>query len=725
MIMFNYLENVVVRSLAQKQLEKTFENFAQRTDIDVKYNKKQLANLAMYMNDKDYNAKTITKLITEFLNKEMVDVFTQVNPKTQQPLLKTVKTIEYKIDMNSADKNAQEFFSERNREVLIICDKKDVHFYEAMTIPNVSIVCATDMNQAKQLLKKEIDCILLDVLLNTKKMKVVPTNLEDYDTEGVKLFDFISTYYNEIPLYVISKVQDNYAYKRYNSFLNGIAKDVIYIDQNKPSKAKALISDIQNGVELDADVSFLVENQKKLVYNAKQILSKDFSKLTILLSDLSLEHCQRDFSRKTYKMDTDKVRFDDIIGNDNAKNVLSYYSKVLVEQGFWKDNGFKRPKGLLIYGAPGTGKKMLAKAVAHQTNSVFIYQHANDLLLKAIGSSDGPAGVLREVIKQAAESSPAVLFIEDFTEFFFNVPDIDEKALVSELNNVNVDESHPILLIATTSEPKEFLPDAFIALFDRAIGLPRPNQKQREQFIEQYLSLRGITSLSKEAIHNFAIRTYYTTFAYIKNIIDFVIKNSHDKQITHEQLKEGIDLYDNGEEILGKSIEATRATAYHEVGHYLIDYLCGNHPPFVTIVPRGDYGGYTASDYHEDERLSTRKYYLDDICCCFGGRAAEYVIYGEKGINAGLSSDIEMATRMARWMVCEVGMGSFLYAMRGIPNKDVPAPMLEEIDKILHEQYDRAVKMLEENRDKLELITNELVKRKSMTGEEIERLLEN
>jgi ATP-dependent Clp protease ATP-binding subunit ClpA len=154
MIMFNYLENVVVRSLAQKQLEKTFENFAQRTDIDVKYNKKQLANLAMYMNDKDYNAKTITKLITEFLNKEMVDVFTQVNPKTQQPLLKTVKTIEYKIDMNSADKNAQEFFSERNREVLIICDKKDVHFYEAMTIPNVSIVCATDMNQAKQLLKK-------------------------------------------------------------------------------------------------------------------------------------------------------------------------------------------------------------------------------------------------------------------------------------------------------------------------------------------------------------------------------------------------------------------------------------------------------------------------------------------------------------------------------------------------------------------------------------------
>jgi cell division protease FtsH len=242
----------------------------------------------------------------------------------------------------------------------------------------------------------------------------------------------------------------------------------------------------------------------------------------------------------------------------------------------------------------------------------------------------------------------------------------------------------------------------------------------------RHLEKKGITTLSKDAIDTFITRTYGGTYAYIKTLLDFAIRSARGQALTDKMLAEAFDLYKTGEENEHSDDDDALRVSYHEIGHYLIGYLNGDHPPFVTIVARGSYGGYTAIDAHEGEgNQYTRQKMLNEICCCFGGRAAEYVVYGEDGINMGLASDIVMATSCARWMVCDLGMGKFLYAVEGIGNDNIPKEMLDEIDEILHEQYDRAVKLLTENRDKLDILAKALMEKKSLTGTECEKLIES
>lgn len=722
-VMFNYLDMATLKSIIKNEIKLAFEAFNTKTGISVTYDEDLLANAILYMHKGAYNAKEIQNFIAnDFLTNELTDMFAQVNPKTGTPLLCSLKTLSYELSFKNSQAKVKELFAKRTIKALIACDKTSKPFFEKIKLKYVDVIVACSPNEVKKALSSGVDVILLDVLANPRKMDIVPSSFEDYNTQGIDMYEYIMGYFAELPLYIISNEESKISRDRYEVFLAQTTKDIIYF--NNDAKAFAsILAEIEQAIELRFDVSALIKEETVLGYNAKQIVSSDGKDVKVILGDLTLEHFKRDIDSKYLASFSTIVKFDDVIGHNVAKSILKHYSGFLTKRGAFKDASVQAPKGFLIYGAPGVGKKMLAKAVSGETNATLISHSAYDLVSRTYSSLEAFGNRVQNLFKQAKQSSPCVVLVEDFEAIFLYGQSM-LGTFFEELGALNQDKKHPVLFIATTSVPKSAFPREFVDLFERAIGLSRPTKAEREIYIRRHLERKGVTTLSEEAIENFVIRTYGATYSYIKTILDFAIRSTRGQALTDKMLAEAFDLYRTGEENEHSDDDDALRVSYHEIGHYLIDYLNGNHPPFVTIVARGNYGGYTATDAHEgDGNKYTREKMLNEICCCFGGRAAEFVVYGEQGINSGLSSDIVYATTFARMMVCDLGMGKFLYAVEGIGNDNIPKEMLDEIDQILHEQYERAVRLLTENRDKLDILAKALMEKKSLTGNECEKLI--
>jgi len=272
---------------------------------------------------------------------------------------------------------------------------------------------------------------------------------------------------------------------------------------------------------------------------------------------------------------------------------------------------------------------------------------------------------------------------------------------------------------------KDDLNEDFVNKLDKTILMTLPDAKERELFIRTRLAQYPVAGqLSETSILNFATRTVYYSFGDINAIIEFLMKNSRGEDITDKALLDAIDSYELGEGRKMNKDEELR-TAYHEIGHILLFYLCGGHPTFVTIVRRGDFCGYAMPEIKEERMDKNRQEYLDSICSSYGGRVAETLVYGETiGTNSGFSGDIASATRAARIMVCYLGMGKSLISMDAMGSSmEIPQSMIEEIDAILHEQYERATKLLSENRDLLEVLAKRLYQEKFLAGSEIEKII--
>ena len=724
-VMLNYLDMSTLKGIIKNELKLAFDLFSTKTGISVSYDEDKLANAILYMHKGAYNAQDIKDFIAnEFLTNELTDMFAQVSPKTGAPLLCTLKSLSYEISFKNSQARVKELFAKRTVKVLIACDKSNKTFFEKIKAKYVDVIVACTPNEVKKALANGVDVILLDVFANPKKMDVVPSSLEDYNTQGVDMYDYIMGYFSEIPLYMISNEEKQISRERYEVFLAQSTKDVIYFNADAKAFASVLV-DIEQAIELRYDVSSLIKNEVVLSYNAKQIVSEDGKDVKVVLGDLSLEYHKRSFDSKYLTALSSVTKFDDVIGHNVAKTILKHYCGFLTKRGAFKDASTPAPKGFLFYGAPGVGKAMLAKAIAGETNATLITHSAYDLLSRTYTSVEAFGNRVQNLFKQAKQSSPCVVLVEDFEAILIYAQGM-LGTFFEELGSLNQDKKHPVLFIAATSAPRSAFPRQFVDVFERAIGLSRPTKAEREIYVNRFLERKGVTTLSKDAIDTFVTRTYGGTYAYIKTILEFAIRSARGQALTDKMLAEAFDLYRTGEENEHSDDDDALRVSYHEIGHYLIGYLNGDHPPFVTIVSRGNYGGYTATDAHEGEgNQYTRQKLLNEICCCFGGRAAEYVVYGEDGINMGLASDIVMATSCARWMVCDLGMGKFLYAVDGIGNDNIPKEMLDEIDKILHEQYERAVKLLTENRDKLDILAKALMEKKSLTGTECEKLIES
>ncbi len=435
-----------------------------------------------------------------------------------------------------------------------------------------------------------------------------------------------------------------------------------------------------------------------------------------------------------------KVTFKDVAGIDEVKEEVAEIVDFLKNPKKYQQLGGRIPKGVLLAGAPGTGKTLLAKAIAGEANVPFLSVSGSEFVEMFVGVG---ASRVRDLFEQAKKHAPCIVFIDEIDAVgrkrgagISGSHDEREQTLNQLLVEMDgFESSDGIIVIAATNRP-DILDPALLrpGRFDRQIYVPLPDVKGRLEILKIHTKNKPLAEdVDLEVIARSTPGFSGADLANIVNEAALIAARKNHGKIMMEDFEEAKDKVTMGIErksiVLSEKEKIT--TAYHEAGHALVAKLLPNADKVhkVTIIPRGKALGITQQLPEEDRYTYTKEYLLDKLAVLFGGRVAEELALGT--ISTGAGNDIERATELARKMVAEWGMsekiGPISVKIReqfGEPVEIVSEELRRLIDKevkrIINETYSRTKELLSQNINKLENLAKALLERETLTGEEID-----
>lgn len=436
---------------------------------------------------------------------------------------------------------------------------------------------------------------------------------------------------------------------------------------------------------------------------------------------------------------TTNVTFEDVAGLEGAKEEIEEIVEFLKNPKKYTELGAKIPKGALLVGPPGTGKTLLAKAVAGEAKVPFFSLSGSDFVEMFVGVG---ASRVRDLFKQAKEKSPAIIFIDEIDAIgrargknnSFGSNDERENTLNQLLTEMDGFGTNSGVIILAATNRADVLDNALMRAgrFDRQIYVDMPDLNERKEIFQVHL--KPLKLASDIDIDFLSKQTPGFSGADIANLCNeaaLIAARNNKKNVEKQDFLDAVDRIVGGLEKKNKIIttEEKQAIAFHEAGHATISWLLEHAHPLVkvTIVPRGRSLG--AAWYLPEERsITTTEQILDDMCSALGGRAAEQLTFGK--ISTGALSDLEKVTKQAYAMVSVYGLNDKVgnisfYDSQGNsgftkPYSDHTAQVIdEEVSKMIEEQYARALKILDENKDKLTALANKLLEREVIFKEDL------
>ncbi len=449
---------------------------------------------------------------------------------------------------------------------------------------------------------------------------------------------------------------------------------------------------------------------------------------------------------KVYIPSTDGIRFDDVAGEDEAKENLAEIVDYLHNPKKYSDVGASMPKGVLLVGPPGTGKTMLAKAVAGEANVPFFSMSGSEFVEMFVGMG---ASKVRDLFKQAKEKAPCIVFIDEIDAIgkkrdgHIGGNDEREQTLNQLLTEMDGFEgNNGVIILAATNRPESLDPALTRpGRFDRRVPVELPDLAGREAILKVHA--KKIKTADNVDFHTIARMASGTSGAELANIInEAALRAVRSGRTVVEQadLEESIEVVIAGYQKKNAIMtdDEKKVVAYHEIGHALVAALQTDSAPVqkITIIPRTSGAlGYTMQVEQNDKVLMTKKELENKIATLTGGRAAEEVVFGE--ITTGASNDIEQATKLARAMITRYGMTDEfdMVAMETVDNQYLggdtslccSADTQKEIDKKVVEtvrtQHKKARQLISENREKLDELAKYLYEKETITGAEFMEIL--
>ncbi len=433
------------------------------------------------------------------------------------------------------------------------------------------------------------------------------------------------------------------------------------------------------------------------------------------------------------------TRFEDVLGAEDAKDALRYVVDWIKNPRRYAALGIRPPRGVLLTGAPGTGKTMLARAVAGESECAFLEKSASSFVTVWQGS--GPQNV-RRLFDRARRYAPAIVFLDEFDSIGLRrsggmgaarAQEETLNAILTEMDGFGAPSQQPLIVLAATNFA-ENLDEAVKRRFDRLIEVERPDMAARRQYLQRVVLVRQNSDVSQEAVERIARQSAGMTIADLERIVHeaAVTAARNDSRLDDAVLEEAFEKFRLGAARQAPDRQTLERTARHEAGHSLIAWMGGNPPLQVTIVGRAHAAGRMEPERDETRGSYTKSEILQLICECMGGRAAEILFYGEEeGLDTGAAGDLQHATRLAVGMVRNWGMTAdfgqiAIEADRGGKRRfDGPlaAKIIEAAERIVKEQLLRAIDVLNRHRPYLEKISTELMEKNRLTREDLASIL--
>ena len=444
-----------------------------------------------------------------------------------------------------------------------------------------------------------------------------------------------------------------------------------------------------------------------------------------------------------------RVRFSDVAGAEEEKVELAEIVEFLRQPKKFSDLGARIPKGVLLVGPPGTGKTLFAKAVAGEAGVPFFSVSGSDFVEMYVGVG---ASRVRDLFDMAKRNQPCIIFIDEIDAVgrhrgagLGGGNDEREQTLNQILVQMDGFESNEGIIIMAATNRADILDPALMrpGRFDRQIYVHLPDVKGREQILKVHARNKPFEpDVNFKTIARITAGFSGADLANLLNEAAILAARANKKFIGNAELFEGVDKVVMGPAKKSRVVTESdkRLTAFHEAGHCILAKLCENCDPVheVTIIPRGNAGGFTMTLPETDRSYHSKKYMLDDICMSLGGRVAEELVI--KDISSGASGDIKMATKFARAMVTEFGMSEKLglvsynddsqplFIGRDMAThstySDETAKMIDdEVRGIINTQLERARKLLTDNRSVLDNMARVLIERETIYTEEVEMLM--
>ena len=733
-VMFNHMDAHNLLTISANEIDRQVKCITCGSPLKIEVDERVFYAL-LYSEGANADARTIKSRSVNFLHQEIYELMRLLNSNKEKYHTENLKTIKFEVQLPK-DKDILKFFTSGSKHTVLAFGSKQFTSKCKELITKSNVICTSDIDKVPEIIKcNDIECILCDL-----KYKISSTakvlNIDDISSVGRDFFKLAVERYSQ-PIYLYCGEKGSVSEEETASLLQSGARGVIYLDNDMDDFLYAESDRLYQ----QACLSELAMANKVLSFRTLQTVSDngDTATITLFGFERKISIDAGDSRGMVDSISKPNISFKDVIGATDAKDELAFFIEYLKSPEEFAKHGVKAPKGVLLYGPPGTGKTMLAKATAGESDVTFITAEGNQFLKSLVGAGSES---VHQLFRTARKYAPSILFIDEIDAIGKNrqtssngdnVGDI-LTAFLTEMDGFKKDDSKPVFVLAATNygvaknDPRGLDP-ALLRRFDRKIYIDLPNKDERIEYIKLKMAKIPKHSLSSEQIENIAMRSTGASLAELESIFELALRNlikSKTGVLTDEMLDEAFETY-NGGEIKRWSQEELLRTARHEAGHALVCRYGGEKPSYLTIVSRGDHGGYMQHEVKEDKGVYTKNDLLKRVRTALAGRACEVVYYGkEEGTSTGASGDLRQATDIVESMICNYGMDED-FGLISINENVSSSAYYEKIASraklILAREFEITKAIIEQNKKSIDKLVNALFEKNSLKSNEIEELL--
>ncbi len=736
-VMFNHIGISDMVRLVVHNMDETCREIEEKLHIGVEYDRRLALLLLMHFGDID--VRVLTGQAQQFIKKEIYELSRHL---ARTKGITGIKKINFSIDDTRISDKARGFFSAANYEdalIAVVCDEETRSKLEGSRSEMLKFLFIDSEEKLMECDPDDVTVFMVDPYYLMVKSNDKILGLDDYDSVGLRIIKTLLQKNIKAPIFILESGRKVSQTDKNTLYMRGV-EDTVCLDDRDPLE---VVTGIVSEHILQEKCSSMLNRRKVFDFDSLQEMPDAEGVVNIKFYDIYVKDAvnPEDQDLLINIEERPSIKFDDVIGADNAKAELKDFVKYLEDPKEYMKHALAVPKGILLYGPPGTGKTMLAKAMAGETEATFISISAAKL------RSSGEASIERLFVT-ARKYAPAIIFIDEVDAIAHRrtgiaVSSYEEALLNMLLTQMDGFEEHgnaPVFVVAATNFSVEVsdnplgggLDPAFLRRFGNKILVDQPNKAEKEQFLSRRLKGKGRAVLrnnvSDEGMKNVSERTPGESLAVIENILELAFRNAARKgqQLDDEILDESLEEYYFGEKKTRDEEQAYR-TAVHEASHAYIYSLSGKNPTYLTVISRGNFGGYMQREDEENKATTSREEFLWSIRTSLAGRVGEMVVFGdEAALNTGAGSDLNHASAIAMNMLTTFGMQEghlFSISREDLINSNLMPLYVEKAEEILRQEEKVCFDLIEKGKDKIIAIAKALLDKNHLNKEEIAELL--